>query len=304
MDPVDVRAHRIGRRQRGLATRRQLLDAGISARTIARRLASGRWREPVAPVIDLGTHPDGCHRSVQRLLLAAGERAWASHETAAYLHGFLDVDRPDRIDVLVPRERHAEVGGVRLHTTVSLGADEMTRVDGLPCTTPARTLLDLAGATPTDELERFALDLARRRPKLMGEVGQLIDRRRGAHGRRRLLGVLANLPDDVARIESPLEVRGIQVFGQAGLPPPCLQYVVHDEAGAPIKRVDAAWPRARVVVEFDGAAYHDLIRQRDHDAAVRARIEAAGWQVIVVRAADLSGDRLAALLRRLRAAVT
>ena len=304
MDTVDVRANRVGRRQRGLATRRQLLEAGISARTIARRVTAGHWREQVPPVIDLGTHQDTWHRSVQRLLLAAGDRAWASHSTAAYLHSFLDAERPRSVDVLVPRDRHAAIGGVRLHTTVSIGLDETTVADGLRVTTPARTLLDLAAATPPDELERFALDLARRRPRVVEEIALLVDRRRGASGRRRLLGVLADLPRDVARIESPLEVRGIQVLRRAGLPPPRLQYVVRDRDGTPIKRVDAAWPAARVVVEFDGAAYHDLARQREHDAAVRARMEAAGWQVIVVRAADLSGDRLAALLRRLRAAVT
>lgn len=305
MSSVDERAQVLARRQLGVATRRQLREhAGVSPRTITRRLAAGRWREPLPGVLDLGAHPPSWHRSVWQLLLAAGEPAWVSHRTAAHLHGFLDVRRPHRIDVLVPRSRHAAIGGVRLHTTVSLAGDEVTTVGGLPCTSAARTLLDLAGTLLPDDLERIALDLGRRRSGVLERASALADRRRGVAGRRRLLAVLRRLPADVARIESPLEVRGVQALVQGSIPAPRLQYRVRDHDGAVVKRVDAAWPDRRVAVEFDGAAYHDLLGQRSEDAWARDRLRALGWEVVVIRATELEEPALTETLRRIRAAVT
>lgn len=304
-DTVDERAQRVGRRQLGLATRRQLREiAGVSPSTISRRLRSGRWAEQLRPVIDLRTHPPSWRRSLQQLVLAAGPEAWVSHCTAAHLHGFLDIARPDHLDVLVLRGRHDDLRGVRLHTTVSLGPDEVTVVDRLPCTSRARTLVDLAaGACPSD-LERVALDLGRRDAATLTRAVDLLDRRRGAPGRRRLLDVLARLPSDVEVIGSPLEVRGVQALASFDLPPPRLQYLVRDLDGAVIKRVDAAWPAARVVVEFDGAAYHDLGHQRVEDERARTRMRALGWEVIVLRSHDLDGPGLEAAVRRIRLLAT
>lgn len=304
-DSVDERAHRVGRRQLGLATRKQLREvAGVSPSTITRRLRSGRWTEQLPPVIDLRTHPPSWRRSLQQLVLAAGPEAWVSHCTAAYLHGFLDVPRPDHLDVLVLRGRHDNLRGLRLHTTVSLGADELTVVEGLPCTSRARTLVDLAaGACPSD-LERVALDLGRRDVGALTRAVDLLDRRRGVPGRRRLLDVLAGLPGDVGVIGSPLEVRGVQALAAFDLPAPRLQYRVRDLDGAVIKRVDAAWPDARVAVEFDGGAYHDLVHQKAEDARARGRMRALGWEVIVLRSRDLDGPALEEAVRRIRLLAT
>jgi hypothetical protein len=305
MDPVDLRAQRIGRRQRGLTTRRQLRDeAGVSPDTITSRLAAGRWHERVPPVIDLGTHTSSWRRDVLEVVLAAGEQAWASHATAAHLQRFLDAGLPGRIDVLVPRRRHAMVGGHRLRTTRSIGLDEVTERHGIPCTTPARTLLDLAASTVPGDLERYLADEARRNGKLLGEVAELCDRHRRVPGRRRLLTVLGWLPAGVQHLGSPLEVLGVQELRRLGAPPFEVQYVVRDPHGARLKRVDVAWPDRRTIVEFDGAAYHDLTEARAEDARVRDRMTGLGWEVEVVRRPDLGGHRLADLVRRLRRAVT
>lgn len=301
MEPVDARANAIGRRQRGLVSRQQLYDeAGVSRSTVTRRLATGRWHEPLPNVIDLGTHAPSWRGEVTAALLAAGPDAWASHDTAAHIHGFLDAPRPANLDVLVPRGRHRSIGALGLHTTLALGADEVTEAHRLPCTTPARTLLDLAVGTSSEQLERYLADLARRRRSVVEEVVGLTDRHRRIPGRRRLLEVVRRLPGDVAQLGSPLEVIGVQRLRQHGAPPFVLQYLVRDESGAVIKRVDVAWPAARVLLEFDSAAYHDLVGARWHDATIRERLRALGWHVEVVRRADLDDPAFAAFVRRLR----
>lgn len=301
MEPVDQRALTVARPQRGNATRRQLRDdASVSAATIRRRLAQGQWSEPLPTVIDLGTHEPSWRGELQQLLLATGPDSWVSHRSAAHLHGFLDVDEPDVPDILVRRGSGTTVGALGLHTTQAIANDEVTDVDGLRCTTKARTLLDLAPGTTVHDLERFAADLGRRDRRAIGQLGELVDRYRFAPGRRRLATAVGRLPADVAQLGSPLEVIAIPQLLRCGAPRPILQYVVRDAGGAVIKRVDAAWPDAWTILEVDGAAYHDTTGARAHDEEVRARMRALGWTVEVIRRADLDGPRLAEIAARLR----
>lgn len=301
MEPVDQRATRLARTQRGCATRRQLRDdASVSAATITRRLKDGRWSEPLPTVIDLGTHEASWRKEVQLQLLAAGAPAWASHASAAHLHRFLDVPRPERPDILVPRGRATEVADLRFHTTVAIADDEVTVVDGIPCTVRARTLLDIAAYCTVHEIERFAADVARRDRAAIRQVGELLDRYRHAPARRRVIEAISRLPADAALLGSPLEVLTIAELRRLGAPDPVLQYRVRDRGGAVTKRVDAAWPDAMTLVEVDGRAYHDQSAARLADEAVRATMRSLGWTVEVLRRADLEGDRLGELAARLR----
>lgn len=190
-----------------------------------------------------------------------------------------------------------------LHTTARIAADEIVHVGGFACTSAARTLVDLSATQPAPGLERLALDLGRRNPRELAGVPDLLRRRPGAPGAAKLRTVIERLPADAALLESPLEVMGLARLSAAGLPQPRLQYEVRDVDGTRLKRVDAAWPDRRVLVEFDGAAYHDTTDQRASDARIRARLRELGWAVIVLRAADLSGPALDAALDRLRRAL-
>ncbi|MFA9430652.1 hypothetical protein [Egicoccus sp. AB-alg2] len=272
----------------------------MSARTITARVAAAAWTEPLPGVIDLGTHERTWRRDLQGLVLAAGPEAWASHDTAAHLHRFLDAERPERLDVTVFRGRHTKVGDHRLRTTASLGADEVTEAHGIPCTIPARTVLDLAVGTDLRTLERYVADLARRDAGFVETLVELTDRHRRLPGRRRLLDVVARLPGDVGRLGSPVEVLIVQELIRLGAPPFVLQYQVRDLGGAPVHRADVAWPDRFVLLEIDGAAYHDLRDVRRKDERTRARMGALGWYVEVVRRADLHTDVLPGLVRRLR----
>lgn len=301
MRTVDQRAAAVARSQRGLASRHQLIEsASVSTSTITRRLAAGQWSEPVPGVVDLGTHAPSPLGGLQGLLLATGPSSWVSHVSAAHLHGFLDVSPPRSPDILVIRGGRTRAGTAVLHTTRGLEPDEETMRHGLRCTTPARTLFDIAPGTTTDLLERYAADLARRDSTVLEQLGVLLRRYPGANGRRRLLTALSRLPEGVAELASPLEVLGVAAMLRAGAPAPTLQYRVRDGGGAVVKRVDAAWPQARTLVEFDGAAYHDTSASRIHDEEVRARIRALGWTIEVLRHQDLDGPKPAAIAARLR----
>lgn len=272
----------------------------MSVSTITRRARLGRWTEPIPGVIDLTTHPSSWHKGLQQVLLATGPQAWVSHDCAAYLHGFLDRRQPDRYDVLVRRGGHTTCGDLRLHTTTRLELDEVTTVAGLPATTRARTLLDVAPTVTIVELERLTADLGRTDEAALRQVGRLLTRYRHAAGRRRLLDVLARLPDGLGRLGSPLESIFIPELLRHGAPVPVLQYSILDLDGAFVMRPDAAWPDLQRYLEIDGTAYHDTTADRRRDEAKRARARACGWQGHVLRYDDLFGDapeRLAGELR-------
>ena len=301
MGTVDERAIDAASGQRGLATRAQLIEAGVSVSTITRRLGKKRWSEVVPGVVDLGTHePDGRGR-LQQLLLAAGSESWASHWSAAHLHRFLDVDEPASPDVLVRRGRYPWVDSLALHTTTAIDADETTAVAGLRCTTRARTLLDLSPQLGLEAIERFAADLARRDREAFRQLGILLARYPAASGRRRLLTALARLPGDVAELGSALEAFFAAVFRREGAPTPKLQYRVRDLGGALLKRVDFAWPDEWTIAEIDGVAWHGTSSAQRRDSEVRAHMRELGWTVEVFRYADLDGPRPAQLAARLRA---
>jgi hypothetical protein len=287
MATIDVAAAHAARDRFGLIRREELTALGVSRRTVQRRVAEAAWTRPAPGVIDLQTHPASWRKGLMSVVLSAGPGAVVSHRTAGHLHGFLDLFAPGAHEVTVPRGGRTRAAGTRLRTTAVLTSKDVGTVGPFPVTRPARTLLDLAGVLPVDRLEPILWDAARRDAELPTAIAAAAGRHPAAPGRGRLATVLACLHPEVARAESPLEIHGLLAFRRAGAPPPVLQYVARDAEGRFVARIDAAWLDALVAVEFDGAAYHSTPRQIAADRERRRRLEALGWEVHVLRFADL-----------------
>ena len=171
-------------------------------------------------------------------------------------------------------------------------------VHGLRVTTPLRTALDL-GCNLRRRDALAALDQFVRVHQLTREEmarGALrYFRRRGVVQLRRLI------PLADGRAESPRESWTRLEILDAGLPSPELQYWIEID-GVPTYRLDHAYPRHLVAVEYDGEDFHDRTEeQRRHDRERRAWLEAHRWTVIVVRKGDFGGgncDRWLGELRR------
>ena len=136
-----------------MVERRQLLALGWTRRAIERRLASGELHE-----IHRGVYAVGHRRLTRRgrwmaAVLAAGPGAVLSHRAAAALWG---LRRSKALEVTTVRRCRRE--GILTHRA-KLPSDEVTVLDGIPATTVARTLLDLATVLPRDQV-RHALEEA------------------------------------------------------------------------------------------------------------------------------------------------
>ncbi len=144
--------------QHGVVARRQLLRLGLSERTIERRLASRRLHPVLLGGRQLrGVYAVGRPDVTQRgrwmaAVLACGEQAALSHASAAALMGILDRER-GCIEVSVPRGRSARSRGIRVHRPTCLPSKDLGTFDGIPVTSPIKTLIDLATFLSVPKLE-------------------------------------------------------------------------------------------------------------------------------------------------------
>jgi predicted transcriptional regulator of viral defense system len=141
---------KLAARQRGVVTVKQLHAAGFDDGAIKRRRRAGRLHRLRHGVYHVGhaVPPDGAVEVAA--LLACGRQSVVSHRSAARLWGlpsFRDWRSP--VDVTVVGRDPGRKPGVRIHRTQCLDAREVRSADGIPVTTPARTLLDLAAVLPT-----------------------------------------------------------------------------------------------------------------------------------------------------------
>lgn len=270
-------------RQHGVVARRQLLAMGLTARMVERRAAG---RQLVR--IHHGVYAVG-HARLRRegwwmaAVLAAGPGALLSHRDAAALHGLRPPGDRARVEVTTTR-RAASTPQVRVHATTILDARDRAIVAGIPTTSLARTLVDLAAVGTRREL-RKALEEAERRRLDVAGVEEALGRTRGRRGRgheqmRRALAELAAIGAPVTRSE--LEERFVRLAQAAGLPRPQTNYGVEG------MEVDACWPRERVAVELDGWADHGTRHAFQRDRERGNALEAAGWRLLRFTWADVT----------------
>jgi hypothetical protein len=228
-----------------------------------------------------------------------------SGRTAAWLYGvdtyaWSEGEDVPAIDACVlPGNDPTDQRGTSGHTR-DLSPKDVTEIDGVAVTTQLRTAMDLGCLLKPREaiatLDAFARAHGITADLLMHELPRF-RRRRGV----RQLRDLAPLVDP--RIESARESWVRYDIHVAGLPVPEPQYWVSVE-GVPTYRLDFAYPRRRVAVEYDGYDTHERTpEQIEHDRQRRAWLRANGWTVIVIRRGDFSGGRDMRWLRELERAL-
>lgn len=233
-------------------------------------------------------------------LLALGPGAVLSHGAAAILHGF-DRTPPGELEFTVLRTDRGRRMPFRVHTTDVLPSIDRVVVDGLPCTSATRTVLDLARARVARLRLEAAIDSAVRlglsSPRvLIDRLGQL---RGPGHWGATLLDEL--LVDTGGH--TMLERRFLELVRRAGLGRPETQVVFRRDATT-YARVDFFFPSARAVVEVSGRKGHSSPGERARDAQRRNELQDAGMAVYeytwedVTQRSDMVVDTLRQRLRR------
>ncbi len=291
--------HRIGRladRQWGVVSRRQLLDAGLTHAMIGERVRRGHLIR-----LHRGVYATG-HARLRRegrwlaAVLAVGSGAVLSHRDAAGLHDLRPANHA-RTDVTTTADRR-DVPGLRIHRARSLEAQDVTTVRGIPVTTVARTLVDLAGVVPHDHLTSAIKEAERRRTFDLRLVEAALARTSGRRGPghralREAIAECAAFERDHTR--SSLEDAFLRLLRDRGLPLPATNATIEGF------EIDAVWRAQRIAVELDGWQDHGTRRAFERDRERDAALTAAGWRVVrfTYRQVTQGPDRVAETLRRL-----
>jgi hypothetical protein len=248
---------RLAARQHGVISRPQLRSFGLSDSAIGRAVQAGRLHPVFRGVYAVG-HPAIVTRGRMRAAtLACGGGSVVSHLSAAALLGLLD-RAPVVVDVIARGQRGRRISGIRTHPGAPLRREEFGTVAGVPCTSPARTLVDFAGTVGMRSLrsafERAAasrmLDIAAIEAAL-GPGG-----RRGCGNLRILIDEWrqAAAPASRARLKSPLEAMVLPLLSRRGIPAPRANAPVDLVAGR--IEVDFLWSEQKFVLEADSRDFH------------------------------------------------
>ncbi len=240
-------------RQDRVLTRRQALRYH-SPKTLRHLVASGRWQRPHLGVYVAHNGPISAAQQHRVAVLAC--RAYVAGVSALNLLGLRGFDSP-RLHLLIPAHRRDldPPPFVRLHRTSALPHLERAEVNGLPCTVPARAVVDAAQWATTDE-RAATIVAASFQQRLVSAIDVRITLERMPRARRRGL-VGAMLADLAGGVGSLPEAQFLQFCRKAGFPLPKLQVSRRDSRGRK-RYLDAYFEEYGVHVEIDGGQHREV----------------------------------------------
>lgn len=180
--------YRLAENQAGYFTTGQAHQAGFSWERLSAYTAAGRFIRIHRGIYRLVQFPGSSHEDLFVAWLRAGPNSVISHESALYLYKLSDV-LPGEVHVIMPRTGSRRRAGIRLHTNQLLPS-EVTRREGLPVTTPARTIIDLAVSGLAAEQIRLAVFEALRQGLVSKEDLQVRASRKGGRAERTISHIL------------------------------------------------------------------------------------------------------------------
>jgi predicted transcriptional regulator of viral defense system len=275
--PREVAIARLAEGQHGVVSLPQLQFVGLSRSAVAKRAREGRLTR-----IHRGVYAVGHARLTQRgrwmaAVLAYGPQARLSHRSSAALHGIRPDNRP-KIDVTLPIPSARSRPGVDVHRSTTLEAADVTTIDGLPCTSLSRTLLDLAEVVDARGVEKAVDQAEVLRIFDLRAVQEVLSRARGRPGAAVLREVLAKY-DGPTLTERELEERFFGLCREAGVPRPAVNVWITLDDGIAYK-ADFLWRAERLIVETDGWGSHGTRRAFENDRRRDRHLILAGWTIV------------------------
>jgi hypothetical protein len=281
----DRAADRIAARQHGAIALEQALGCGLSRAQVRYRVEQGRWRRATRAAFVVAGAPRTWLQAAMVACLAGPAGTQASHLTTSALLGLWSP--PPLPHITVPPTASARMRVAKIHRS-PIDPIDRTRINGIPCSTPSRMLVECAELLPPEPLAELVDATLVRGLTTPARVIDAIERSGRHPGRRGTLALREALAIWAPGIEpgSPAELKLVRRVVEWGFPPPELQVVVRDEAGRFVARLDAGWPARKIGLEYDGRRHHGP-RRLEPDESRHARLRALGWRVGHVEKSDL-----------------
>jgi predicted transcriptional regulator of viral defense system len=293
---LDTQIAALADAQHGVVSLAQLRRLGLSDTAVQKRAARGLLHRVHRAVYAVGRRGLSVDGRFAAAVMACGTGAVLSHRSGADRHGILGgaLQAPD---VTVPSGAGAgHARGIIVHRSTTLVDADVTRLRGIPCTTVARTLLDLADVVAERQL-RSAIEAAERLRLYDDRNVKAVIARGGARpaASRLRRAVAAYEEPDMSRTE--LERRALALFASGGLPRPRVNSYVETASG-PLE-VDFFWPDRGLVVEADSYRWHSARRDFENDRERDQLLHAVGVAVLRVtwRQVLRGGERVLEALR-------
>lgn len=246
-------------KQHGYLTRAQLLAIGVGGAAIEYRIRLGRLIPVYAGVYAVGHLPVAPEARAHAAVLACGDSAVLSHGSAASLWKYVE-HWTSWYEVTAPSKRRRK--GIQVHRATTLTRRDVTRQLGVPVTSPARTVFDMAPRRRSDAaLRRFVNDARLTYTFHLSDLAELLARHPRHPATKRLMPFVQS-PAGMTRSE--LEDLFVAFAARHGLPEP----MINARRGR--REPDILFPEERVIVEIDSWEFHrdrgSFERDRDRDA--------------------------------------
>jgi very-short-patch-repair endonuclease len=265
---------------------------------VKREIAAARLHRVFRGVYAVG-HPHRDERSrLMAAVLACGMGTVISHRSAGALLRLIDKG-PVVIDAIAPPSRGRGIDGIYLHRVRTPRLEETGTFDGIPCTSPSRTLVDLAGVVGERTLRSaFERAATRRRMLDIAAIERSIDPRR--RGMKVLMGLIDEWRGAAphlgkrGKLKSPLEAKVLPLLVQRDFPTPLFNAPVEIAEGR--IEVDFLWPEHRFVLEADSRDFHGTALAFERDRWRDRELMRAGYAVLRVtsREAEREAEAVAA----------
>jgi hypothetical protein len=285
-------------------TTREAQAAGLTRLQLTSLVRERQARRVLTGVYDWCEAPDTIERRARAAALIIAPWDVICDRTAAWLHG-IDAFEFRELDLLPPLEVFARNGRHRIQRNGLAGGQrdlsprDLMVIGPVLVTTPLRTAMDLGAKLPRRAalavLDAFMRAHGLTRDEMLAELPRY-RRRRGVVQLRELVRIAD------PRAESPGESWTRMSIIDNGLPVPELQVCVMS-GGRELFRLDLAYERLRICIEYDGEEFHSSPAQIAHDRARRDWLREHGWHVIVLTKASFSGDARQDWLNELRRAI-
>jgi predicted transcriptional regulator of viral defense system len=219
----------VARRIAGIAARQdnviileQLLEAGLGRDAVAHRVTARTMQRLHRGVFLLGAAPPTPMARDRAAVMACGEGAVVSHRSAAELFRLLPESGRD-VDVTVVGRNPGAHPGIRLHRPRAFARADVTNVRGIPVTSVARTIADVAGTEPSNEVVHAFQEALYRRIVTPDAVAAIIEREPRRKGVPVIRALLAN--PGMTRSEKERALLGL--VARAQLPKPLTNVRLH-----------------------------------------------------------------------------
>lgn len=280
------RLFELGRRQGGVIAVAQAVETGLAASTLRRRAAREGWHQLHRGVFVLPGASLNADVLTWAAVLAVGDHATITGESALHVLGALDAP-PVRVHLVVPATRRApRLDGVRITRSRTLVRADRLSLEGRWVAAPPRAFLDAAARCGRERLRILLIDARQRRVVAVSEVAARALAVQRLPGRGRLLRACGDVDASgadsalAAEVERRLRAEGFRL----DVPPRSVASIGrHLQPDITIEDVP-------VGIEVDGFGTHANRRALDVDQRKHNAYQVAGWTMLRISWTRLHED--------------